>query len=121
MSRSTSAATVSTALVRPSDTPTATLLPAVWPVAVVVALPLWSAVLLNLPESVASTGDSPSRAVVIVFTATVTAASGVTATLAPAAPPVTSVVSVWSAVALRPKSLPLVISELSPASATVVA
>ena len=38
MSRSTSAVTVSTALVRPSDTPTATSLPAVWPVAVVFVL-----------------------------------------------------------------------------------
>ena len=92
-SRSTSAVTVSTALVRPRETPTATLLPAVVPVAVVVALLLWSAVLLYLPESVVSTADSPRRAVVV-FTATVTAASGVTATLAPAAPPVTSVVKV---------------------------
>ena len=75
--------------------------------------------LLNLPESVVSTGDSPSRAVVV-FTMTVTAASGVTDTAAPAAPPVTSVVAVWSAVAFRPKSLPLVISDLSPASATTV-
>ena len=38
ISRSTSAVTVSTALVRPSDTPTATSLPAVWPVAVVFVL-----------------------------------------------------------------------------------
>ena len=56
----------------------------------------------------------------VVFTDIDSAASGVTETLAPAAPPVTSVLMLCSAVAFRPRSLPPLRRAWSPSSATVV-
>ena len=118
MSRSISALTVSVALFSAIDAPTATLFPCVWPVAVDEVLLVWSALPVKAPES-----DSwlpvPRRAVAV-LAATVIAATGVTDTSAPAAPPVAALLRVWVPLAVRSTSFaPLTMAAL-PISATVV-
>ena len=91
--------TVSTAVVRANEAPTATLLPWVAPVAVVVMAVVWLASASYAPPMARAVPLSTLARVV--STARVTAAVGVMEILAPAAPPDTSVSRVWLAVAPR--------------------